>query len=492
MNNPGRLTRGERIEVLLIGGPESAGWVTAGLEGIPHRTVQLPFLPDTPEPPAPRDPVAVANGPDLALVEESPGSDFHARLIRFKRTHPKCQVFLVGAESSSLNPRSLGSAVVRHWFFRPLDSQVVIETLHAAGTSLARERREKERHTRSLASLEDFVGTHPALRETLDLARRVATSPSTSVLILGETGTGKGLLARAIHGESPRSGGPFVEINCAAIPPNLIESELFGHTRGAFTSAVRDKPGLLELADGGTAFLDEIGELESVVQAKILKFLDDGVLRRLAATSTMRVNARVIAATNRDLEGEVREGNFRLDLYHRLSVMVLRLPPLRERREDIPLLAERFLAEQSRSLRGESMVWSEEALDALTAYDWPGNVRELMNLAERLALLAPPGKPVAVGQLPAGMLARVPLLRVLDSTAAPVVVLPPEGVSFDAIERAVLEAALRQAGGNVTQAAAFLGMGRGSLRYRLDRLKLELGTTRRRGRPMGRRRPRAA
>jgi transcriptional regulator with GAF, ATPase, and Fis domain len=401
-------------------------------------------------------------------------------------------VLLVGAEESTLNPRSLGSAVVRHWFFRPVVPQVVVETLRAAGRSLARERREKERHTRSLASLDDFVGTHPALRETLDLARRVAASPSTSVLVLGETGTGKGLLARAIHGESPRALGPFVEINCAAIPANLIESELFGHTRGAFTSAVRDKPGLLELADSGTAFLDEIGELEPVVQAKILKFLDDGVLRRLAATSTVRVNARVIAATNRDLEGEVRDGRFRLDLYHRLSVMVLRLPPLRERREDIALLAERFLAEQSRGLRREPMTWSGAALEALTAYDWPGNVRELMNLTERLALLAPPGTPVDIGHLPAGMLARVPLLRVLGTGGVPLVVLPPEGVSFDAVERAVLEAALRMAGGNVTQAATLLGMGRGSLRYRLDRLQLEVGSSRRRGRPMGRRRLRAA
>jgi two-component system, NtrC family, response regulator AtoC len=473
--------RGERIEVLLVGGPELAGWIAAGLEGIPHRVVRLPSFPET-----------VGGAPDLALVDESPAADFHARLSAFKRTHPRCQVLLVGAETSTLNPRSLGSAVVRHWFFRPVVTEVVVETLRAAGRSLARDRREQERHTRSLASLDDFVGTHPALRETLDLARRVATSPSTSVLVLGETGTGKGLLARAIHGESSRSAGPFVEINCAAIPSNLLESELFGHTRGAFTSAVRDKPGLLELADGGTAFLDEIGELEPVVQAKILKFLDEGVLRRLAATSTVRVNVRMIAATNRELEDEVREGRFRLDLFHRLNVMVLRLPPLRERREDIPLLARRFLAEQSRGLRGEPMTWSDEALEALTAYDWPGNVRELMNLTERLALLAPPGAPVAIGQLPAGMLVRTPLLRVRGAGAAPEVALPPEGVPFDDIERAVLEAALRMAEGNVTQAAALLGMGRGSLRYRLDRLELEGRAARRRGRPMGRRRPHAA
>ncbi len=509
------LSHTERIEVLIIGGPELAGWVTSGLEGIPHRVVSFSTVPEArafgpggPEsrPDAPEsgtadrrqpdperstgpNPAAAALDPDLALIEESADADFHSRLIRFKRLHPRCQVLLVGAEESALNPRSLGSAVVRHWFFRPVVPQVVVETLRAAGRSLARDRREKERHTRSLASLQDFIGTHPALCDTLELARRVAASPSTSVLVLGETGTGKGLLARAIHGESPRAGGPFVEINCAAIPANLIESELFGHTRGAFTSAVRDKPGLLELADGGTAFLDEVGELESVVQAKLLKFLDDGVLRRLAATSTVRVNTRVIAATNRDLEAEVSRGRFRLDLYHRLSVMVLRLPPLRERREDIPLLAARFLAEQSRSLRGEPMSWSGEAMEALTAYDWPGNVRELMNLTERLALLAPPGQPIGIDNLPAGMLARVPLLRVLDKGEAPLVVLPPEGVPFDAIERAVLEAALRLAGGNVTRAADLLGMGRGSLRYRLDRLHFELGASRRRGRPMGRRRP---
>jgi transcriptional regulator with GAF, ATPase, and Fis domain len=382
--------------------------------------------------------------------------------------------------------------VVRHWFFRPADPAGIVGTIQAAGQSLSRAWRERHRHTRGLTGLDALLGEHPAFKETLDLARRVAASRSTAVLILGETGTGKGLLARAIHGESPRQAGPFIDINCAAIPANLLESELFGHAKGAFTTAVKDKPGLLELADGGTAFLDEIGELDLSLQVKALKFLDDGVIRRLSGTSTSKVDVRMIAATNRDLEAEVHQGKFRLDLYHRLSVMVLKLPALRERSTDIPLLARRFLYDLSRRIHGRELDWTPQALEAMCEYSWPGNIRELMNVTERLALLSDGSRPLGVEDLPAGMARQEPAIRVVSSTAPPQVVLPPEGISFETLERAVLESALQRMQGNVTRAATFLGMGRGSLRYRMEKLGLQEHASNRRGRPMGRRRPRAA
>lgn len=478
----------ERVEVFICGpGAELDDWARDGLEGTPTRLLRAARLPGESDPMDPPD-----ADPDLALVGEEASADFASRLGEFKHRFPRCQILLIGSEDSGLNPRRLGPAVIRHWFFRPLSRDALLSTLRAAARSLSRTHREQERRTRARVTLEAFLGTSPALRETLELARRVAQSPTTSVLILGETGTGKGMLARAIHGESPLRDGPFMEINCAAIPGNLIESELFGHQRGAFTSATRDKPGLLELADGGTAFLDEVGELDSTLQVKLLKFLDDGALRRLAATSSLKVQVRMISATNRDLEREVREGSFRLDLFHRLGVVALRVPPLRERPEDIPLLAERYLEDLSRRHRDAPLRWSPEALAALGTYAWPGNVRELINLVERLVLLAPEGEVIGLGDLPAGLVPVAPVLRFRPGDAMPEVALPPEGVSFDAVERAVLEAALRQADGNVTRAAALLGMGRGGLRYRLERLGVTAGVSRRRSRPMGRRRPRAA
>jgi transcriptional regulator with GAF, ATPase, and Fis domain len=478
----------ERIEILVTGpGAQLREWVETALEGVPRRILEEARLPGEGQAIEADEP-----DPDLALVEEEEAPDFVERLTRFKTRFPRCQVLLLGLHDSNLNPRRLGAAAVRHWFFRPVEREAVLATLRAAGRSLSKSHREQERRSRERLTLEAFVGRSPGLLETLELARRVAQSPTTPVLIFGETGTGKGLLARVIHGESPIGDGPFVELNCAAIPHDLVESELFGHTRGAFTSATRDKPGLLELADGGTAFLDEIGDLALAPQGKLLKFLDGGVLRRLAATTTIQVRARIIAATNRDLENEVKEGRFRLDLYHRLGVVVLRVPPLRERREDIPLLAERYLEHYSRECHGRKLSWGRDALEVLSAYDWPGNVRELINLTERLVLLAPGSGPITAADLPSGFARRPQLVRFDLETQAVEIELPPGGVSFDEVERAVLRAALRQARGNVTRAAALLGMGRGGLRYRLDRLQVTEGVSRRRGRPMGRRRPRAA
>jgi NtrC-family two-component system response regulator AlgB len=241
------------------------------------------------------------------------------------------------------------------------------------------------------------------MRRAIETARRAASSDAT-VLLLGESGTGKNVLARAIHAWSPRRAGPFVTISCTTLAEHLLESELFGHVKGAFTGAWKDKPGRLESAAGGTLFLDEMGELPPELQAKLLRFLEERRFERVGDTRTVEVDARLVAATNRDLEAEVAAGRFRSDLYYRLAVVALRLPPLRERREDLPALADHLLAALAARHRRTLPRLSPEARAALAAYGWPGNVRELANALER-ALVLSPGGAIGVESLPDAVLA---------------------------------------------------------------------------------------
>jgi transcriptional regulator with GAF, ATPase, and Fis domain len=234
----------------------------------------------------------------------------------------------------------------------------------------------------------EIVGGSPAIRRAVSLAAQVAPSDS-SVLLLGETGTGKELFANAIHAQSRRSKGPLVKVNCAAIPATLLESELFGHEKGAFTGAIGARPGRFELADGGTLMLDEIGDLPSEVQAKLLRVLQDHEVQRLGARSSHKVDVRIVAATNHDLERRIVEGSFRQDLYYRLAVFVIGIPPLRERREDIPLLVWSIINRRQAKLGRHIERISRRSMDALQAYPWPGNVRELENVIERALILSP-------------------------------------------------------------------------------------------------------
>lgn len=254
--------------------------------------------------------------------------------------------------------------------------------------------------------LEDFVSESPVMQQFMDLARRVVASDS-SLLLLGETGVGKERLARAIHAESARSGGPFVGVNCAALPETLLESELFGHERGAFTGATRTRRGYFELAQGGTVFLDEIAEMPHHLQAKLLRVLEERAIQRLGGEAVLPINVRLMAATNRDLEAEVAAGRFRADLYYRLAVVTLRLPSLRERREDIPGLVASYLDHFGAVLGGRALSITPRALAALVGYDWPGNVRELINIVERTTLIAP-GEIIDLADLPDGVSAAVP------------------------------------------------------------------------------------
>lgn len=241
---------------------------------------------------------------------------------------------------------------------------------------------------KSRDNFEEIVGSSTALVATLEKTEQVAPTDA-SVLIQGETGTGKELLARAIHAQSPRSSRPLVKVDCTTLPPGLVESELFGHEKGAFTGAHESRPGRFELAHGGTILLDEIGDLPTELQSKLLRVIQEGELRRLGSKTARKIDVRVIAATNRDLRAEMRAGRFRADLYYRLSVFPLEIPPLRHRRDDVPQLAEFFLSQRSRALGKNVDRIPSETMDALVAYDWPGNIRELQNIIERAIILSP-------------------------------------------------------------------------------------------------------
>jgi two-component system NtrC family response regulator len=319
-----------------------------------------------------------------------------------------------------------------------------------------------------LASREEMrvVGTSPSWKEVLRQVGQVAPA-ETTVLVTGESGTGKEVVARLIHQGSPRSGKPFVAINCAALPEQLLESELFGHDRGAFTGAVATKIGRIEQAHGGTLFLDEIGEMSPLVQAKLLRVLEEREFQRLGGTRTLRADVRLIAATNRDLSRAIERGQFREDLFYRLNVFEIHVPPLRDRPGDIPLLANQFLEELGRSMGRRTAGISRDARTWLLGYPWPGNVRELRNAIERAILLCDGGL-ITREHLPVVVTRPAPPAR--EGTAASA--LPPSGVDLAELDRSYIVAALERARGNKSRAARLLGLSRSQLYSRLEKYKI--------------------
>jgi two-component system NtrC family response regulator len=328
----------------------------------------------------------------------------------------------------------------------------------------------ENRHLRQMVaerfSFAAMIAGSRAMRDVADMAARVAQS-DTTVLLQGESGTGKELLAKAIHVHSARASRPFVTVNCAAIPEHLIESELFGHRRGAFTGAVADKQGRFEIANGGTIFLDEIGDLPMLLQVKILRVLQEREIDTVGDPRPRAVDVRVIAATNRDLDKMIADGAFREDLYYRLAVVPLRVPPLRERADDIPLLVEHFLAKHTTRLGRPQVPSVEKAVfSALNLYPWPGNIRELENVIERALVLGRDGV-LGLDDLPERLHAagrRFGNVRVE---------LPDEGISLEAVERDLIAAALEKHGGNQTRAAAYLDITRSTLLYRMQKHGLD-------------------
>jgi transcriptional regulator with PAS, ATPase and Fis domain len=311
---------------------------------------------------------------------------------------------------------------------------------------------------------ERIVGEAPALAAVKALLKKVATSPASTVLLTGESGTGKDLAAKVIHYNSSRASKPFMNITCSALPEALMESELFGHERGAFTGADRQKRGLFETADGGTLFLDEIGEMVPGLQAKLLRFLEEKTFRRVGGSSDIHVDVRVISATNRHLRDEVKEGRFREDLFYRLNVLPINLPPLRERRDDIPSLVTFYVDAYNAEFKKRVAGVSPEVMRHLQAYAWPGNIRELRNAVERAMLLAD-GDTLRVDDFAVGGGGGAKLDDKVE--------LPAEGINLDDLERSLVVQALERTGWNQTKAASLLGLNRDQIRYRVEKFGLE-------------------
>lgn len=332
---------------------------------------------------------------------------------------------------------------------------------------LKREVKHLRNNQKARFSFEQIIGESSSMDKALETAQKVAKSDISSVLLQGETGTGKELFAKAIHAASDRHDEPYLAINCAALPANLIESELFGYEQGAFTDAKKRKEGLFELADGGTLFLDEIGEIDISLQAKLLRALEEGRFRRIGGLKEIPVDVRVIAASNRDLKQEGVDGTFRLDLYYRLSVVQIDIPPLRERGEDVLLLTKYYIDKTNRRRRGPNKLkgLSKEVKAIFRSYEWLGNVRELRNVIERASILED-GVLVTTEHLPADMAGGESGLDLGSGF-----ILPDEGIPLRTVELSLVRQAVKRTGGNLTRAARLLSISRDQIRYRLNKEK---------------------
>jgi two-component system NtrC family response regulator len=414
--------------------------------------------------------VAEARTIDLVLTDlRMPGGGGIALLDGLKKLNPEIPVVVItafGTVASAVDAMKRGAA---DYLTKPVDLDelevLVARTLERR--ALVSENRELREQLRERYRLEGLETSNARMAEAINVAARAAQSRAI-VLVRGESGTGKELLARAIHYASPRARSPLVAVNVAALPETLLESELFGHERGAFTGADRERRGRFELADGGTLFLDEIGDLPKGTQVKLLRVLQEQSFERLGGSRTIKVDVRVVAATHRDLEAMVRAGEFREDLFYRLNVVSIELPPLRERREDIPMLVDHFLRRFARESGQQPRAVSREAMDRLLKYAYPGNVRELENIVQRAVVLAR-GEVIGAADLPLHLAE----LKSEDVPASGSLV-----ARLAAFERALLVQALADAGGVQTRAARALGIGERHLRYRLKKHGLEGGASR--------------
>jgi len=396
---------------------------------------------------------------DLRLGHES-GLRVLEKCLRSAHRPPCVVMTAYGSVESAVEAMRKGAY---DYVTKPLDlERVQILLRRAVRTAKVEEENVKLRQELDRShGLDKILGSSPALQEVLDKVRQVADSRA-NVLLEGESGTGKEMVARAIHGLSSRRQGPFVAVHCAALAPQLLESELFGHEKGAFTGAVERRIGRFEQADGGTLFLDEIGEIDAATQVKLLRALGERTIERVGGNKTIEVDVRLVAATHRNLETLVREGKFREDLFFRIRVVQIHLPPLRERPEDIPILAEHFRQEYARENERGNLSFSPAAMQTLLAHRWPGNVRELRTAIEHGVVLAR-GKEIEPKDLPASVLDGE---RPTESAGAKAGFLP-----LEALERQAIESALRRTGQNITEAAKLLGISRRTLHRKLAESK---------------------
>ena len=402
--------------------------------------------------------------PPVVITDiQMPDMSGHEVLQKIKAESPKTLVIVVTAYGSIELAVDAMKEGAYDYLAKPFSRDELVLVVERAFNFLGL-REENQQLREELEHQVDFnhiIGISDGMRDVFDVVRKVAPTEA-SVLITGESGTGKELIARALHQGGARAKEPFVALNCAAIPANLLESELFGHVRGAFTGAVNERTGKFVQADGGTLFLDEIGEMPMELQPKLLRVLQEMEVEPVGG-KPRSVNVRIVAATNQDVETAIEEGRFREDLYYRLSVIPIELPPLRDRAEDIPLLIRHFL---ERFSSGAPLDVSNEALDFMTAYPWPGNIRELQNTVERMIILSQ-GDQIKLQDLPVKLRTAKPLKR------NRVVELPPEGYPLEEIERDAVIQALERNNWNKTRAAEFLQVPRHTLIYRMDKYEVE-------------------
>lgn len=400
---------------------------------------------------------------DLVLLDiKLPGMNGMDVLKHIQQIDSDLPVIIVTAYGSIESAVAAMKAGACEYVTKPINFEIMMMKIEKALESIScrREVARLRAEQGGKYSFSRIVGRSQAIREAISMADKVAKNDTGTVLIQGETGVGKDLLARAIHYESIRSDEPFMEITIAALPVNLLESELFGHERGAFTDAKARKEGLMELADGGTVFLNEIGHMAVELQTKLLSVIEHKAFRRIGGKEEIRADIRIIAATNRDLKAGVEEGMFREDLYYRLHVFPIFIPPLRERREDILLLAHFFLEQFNEEFGKEIVGFSESAEEYLVNYNWPGNVRELRNTIERAVILGNK-RVIAPEFLP-------PEIR-RQEFADVIYKLPKSGVALEEVEKQLIEQALDITGWNQSRAAQLLGLGRGALQYRMKK-----------------------
>jgi DNA-binding NtrC family response regulator len=403
---------------------------------------------------------------DLALVDLMlPDTDGITLMKEILRQNERTLVMIVTAYStlkSAVEAMKLGAY---DYIAKPFDADDVTMTVKRAleASTLRSETKRFHIDQKSQFGFKNIVGRSGAILDLVKLAQRVAQSEAGTILLRGESGVGKDLLARAIHYESRRADGMFQNITCTTLQETLLESELFGHEKGAFTDAKSQKRGLFELANGGTVFLDEIGDISPALQAKLLNFLEHKMFRRVGGTEDLRVDVRVIAATNRNLESAIQSGKFREDLYYRLNVMPIVIPPLRERPEDVPILVQHFISQFNRDFKKHVRGVSREAMERLARYSWPGNVRELRNVVERAMLL------VSGPEITNDDLLIQPVRPPAEKTSMR---LPPEGIDIEEAERSLVLQALERTNWNQSAAARLLRCSRNQIRYRIEKFNL--------------------